>query len=468
MAKKVGPTHMRFEGAEPMRFGPAGSVVSGEQPSKEERKLISAASKTVHAYRSTANKLLGSTFSHLKQFAPPHLANPGNTLVACCSEGVVVRYETESERPSKLVGAWMPEPLAAIAATLSQNLVWFRKTVADPPAPDSFGIELSLFVTSQDTQERRTIAENRISFDVALSGIPPPYDAVGRPPRVASIKNSLMLQIGGRLEAENGDDGKPFVLESRMRLPVGWECIELFPAADSKSWRPNAAAAWAEADILAAVVAHQMREAKLNSLDPSSEARRRFASQFEEFEQLLHADPPEEELQSYLLNHPQLLCPAYTRMWAKLPLGATVTDFVFQEATGDYLLVELEKSAHRLFNKKGHSSGQLNHAHGQVLDWLRYIGDNKGTVERELGLHAISTHPRALIVIGRSTTMTAENRAKLAVMANSVPRLEIMAYDDVLARAKQIVDNLLGPYWAVPSHTRVFYPSVPKAAMHTG
>lgn len=67
------------------------------------------------------------------------------------------------------------------------------------------------------------------------------------------------------------------------------------------------------------------------------------------YNDLLDSNPEREEiLQAFLKENPLLLCPAQVRAWPKLALGAWETDFVFQEAAGDYLLVELERSTRRL------------------------------------------------------------------------------------------------------------------------
>jgi hypothetical protein len=74
---------------------------------------------------------------------------------------------------------------------------------------------------------------------------------------------------------------------------------------------------------------------------------------------------------------PELLCAARDKVWPKLPLGPYKTDFVFREAAGDCLLAELERSTHRLFLKDGHTSKELEHARGQIIDWKRYLDNAK-------------------------------------------------------------------------------------------
>ena len=289
-------------------------------------------------------------------------------------------------------------------------------------------------------------------------------ESLPQPPQkpfcLLSVRNSFELELLGELlpiEASLGE-GQRFLARSVIRLPVGWDCIEVFPFFDFEQWKPDYAPVWAENDLLAIVVAQQFREAQFQSLDPNAEARRQFDELLRSFKSLLDSDPQREEiLQSFLSEHPVLLCPTHTKFWPKLPLGAQVTDFVFQEAARDYLLVELERSTHRLFGKNGHPLSQLNHAIDQVTDWRRYLEDNLSTVQRELDLLGISSNPKSLIVIGRSRSLNPENRRKLITIENGSPKLKIMTYDDVYENAKAVVENLLGPIWESVANTQIYY-----------
>jgi len=159
-----------------------------------------------------------------------------------------------------------------------------------------------------------------------------------------------------------------------------------------------------------------------------------------------------------LQRNPMLLCPSHVRVWPKLPLGASITDFVFQEANQDYLLVEIERSTLSLFRQDGHPTAELTHAQGQLVDWKRYLEDNLPTVQRELGLIGITPNPNGLLVIGRSSSLLPANRRKLQTMMNESPRLRIFTYDDVYERAKAVFENLLGPMWDAGGTTQIYYP----------
>ena len=172
---------------------------------------------------------------------------------------------------------------------------------------------------------------------------------------------------------------------------------------------------------------------------------------------LLDSKPQKEEiLQEFLKQHPELLCPAKINIWPKLDIGPYETDFVFQEASGDYLLVELEKSIDPLFIRSGDRSNKLKHAQDQITNWKRYITDNLSTVRQELKLTNISSNPRSLLIIGRSEGLSAENRQHLQILENDSPKNKIMTYDDLYENTKAIIENLFGPLWAGAGNTQIY------------
>src|SRR5439155_7568658 len=238
----------------------------------------------------------------------------------------------------------------------------------------------------------------------------------------------------------DGEREKKFLVRNRFRAAVGWRTIEVYPEFNANVWNPNMAPLWAEADLLAAVARRNLQEAHYSALDPHVDARKRMIELLHQLEQ--HLSGPEEPLRQFIRQHPQLLSPTHTLFWSKLPLGNRATDFVFKEPPTDYLLVELEKASHQLFREDGRPREQLVHAIDQVIDWRRYIEDNHDTVQRELGLHGISVNPRALVVIGRRASLTADSARRLVAMENATPRLRILTYDDVLTSARATAENI--------------------------
>jgi hypothetical protein len=283
--------------------------------------------------------------------------------------------------------------------------------------------------------------------------------ATNRPVPYVSVTNEFDLELLGELFGDSKPlqvgSGRRFLLTSRIKLNVGWEAFEVYPPFDSKLWQPTIASMWAELDLLAAAARHNIRDEHLRQIDPSAAARNRFALLLKQFSLLL--DGPEEPVQQFLKDHPELLSPTHTKVWPKLAMGARVTDFVFKEPPDDYLLVELEAPVRKLFREDGQPREELVHAIDQVTDWQRYLEDNLSTVQRELGLTGISAQPRSLTVIGRSADLTEMNRRKLVTMQNQTPKLRIMTYDDLIANAKSVVENLLGPLWETDGSAEVYY-----------
>jgi hypothetical protein len=89
---------------------------------------------------------------------------------------------------------------------------------------------------------------------------------------------------------------------------------------------------------------------------------------------------------------------------------------------------------------------------------VRYIADNKRTVEHELGLVGISTTPRRLVVIGRSASLTESNRRTLTQLMSDHPHLTILTYDDMIERAKANLERLVGSLSLKVQNARLYYP----------
>jgi hypothetical protein len=94
---------------------------------------------------------------------------------------------------------------------------------------------------------------------------------------------------------------------------------------------------------------------------------------------------------------------------------------------------------------------------GQIDDWLGYIQENRAKVESDLGLTGISATPRTLVVIGRSASLTEDNRRKLTVMQGQRPRLLILTYDDLINRARANLEQHLGPLSIRAQNLAMYY-----------
>lgn len=416
---------------------------------------------TIKAYLVAANDLLEKQYAHLKHLAPSHLNQPVLAVVVHCTDGVLIRYDANDQGP-KVLSIFLAASLAEVAGQFSeQMIICFRGA---PPLPEEVKCsEIIMGVSSSDGQPKGEFVRFKIyqlvDLDSPLGELPAPPQ---KPYCVASILNSFEIELHGEMldATQKPGAGQAFITRSRIRLNVGWEAIEVYIHLNLDNWMSEYAYGWAERDIMAALLMSQTHEATWKALDPKAGARKQYATLLSTYKALLDSNPDREEtLQVFLKDHPELLCPARSQMWPKLHLGKKVTDFVFRDGVGAYLLVELERSTLELFKKDGHPNADVTHAIHQIVDWKRYLEDNLAYVQKELGLEGISTNPESLIVIGRSSSLNSETRRTLTTMSNQMPRLRIMTYDDVYDNAKAVIENLLGPLWEAGSSTEMIFPN---------
>jgi len=464
MDKKPHKATLTFAGKRPMEFRDL--LDNDWQVSDQvQPELLKAVGDAISAYLKSAKRQLNNTYSHLKDLAPRHLLDQTSVLVAMATDGMIVRFDRERgghpEDPEKrlLACAWSDDSLIKLAPLVSQNVVFCYDTENFKSQIPIKGTTISLSAQNPTSAMSRPIAEFRLGVDFPLIARASKSQSTLRPQALLEIRNHFELQLYGQYlpEKEGNNSSGKFVTRTPIQLPVGWEYLQLFPLVGKASWDNIDADAWAERDILAHVTAQQFREQQFASLDPNAATRERYGELLEYFEKKLDSSSTrEEELHQFLKKHPEMLCPTHAQMWSKLPLGARVTDFVFREPSNDYLLIEIEKPIDPLFTESGEVHHKLKHAQHQVLDWQRYLEDNLGYAQNELGLVGISTNPRFLIVIGRGHMLDERNRRMLTTICNQSPKLRIMTYDDVLSNAKAVVENLVGPIWETHGATRVY------------
>src|SRR5262249_33102204 len=112
--------------------------------------------------------------------------------------------------------------------------------------PGNDAVAITLSVRAQ-TGEERAIGTQRI-FTIA----PAPgrsssavHGREYRPTPFVSVRSDLELIIEGEAAQPMPGGHNKFIVRSGIRLPVGWEAIELFPPFDPAVWNPENAAAWA-------------------------------------------------------------------------------------------------------------------------------------------------------------------------------------------------------------------------------
>ena len=425
--------------------------------SNQDRPL---AGRAIKEYLKSSKDLLEGKYAELKSLAPLHMTSACRPIVFHFADGMLVRFDRR-DNPDLKVGVVLmqEESLSVWAPRLSDGFVHCPEQIEGFDPGDQIP-SIELFATKTDggiiEDTKRAISLVVVApLDALRVAGSMGHDPLPSPP--LSVRSEFNISLRGELMEVGEESGLPFVTDSQIRFPVGWEAIEIFPPYDARSWDPKFSALRAERDLLAAIAARNLRDSSFHSIDPRAAARRSWSKIFQQWEVLMSG--AEEPLHQFLKKHPLLLSPLHSRMWSKLSLGKRDTDFVFKEGEGEYLLVELENPSHRLFGADDQPLQVLNHAIDQTMDWIRYLEDNLQYAQNELGLAGISSGPRRLVVIGRSASLSATGRRKLSLIERDRPRLKIMTYDDLFACSKMMIENLFGPILELGPGVEVYYPS---------
>lgn len=161
-----------------------------------------------------------------------------------------------------------------------------------------------------------------------------------------------------------------------------------------------------------------------------------------EFSDLLDNAKKEEEIQIYLKEHPFLIQP-FSNIYPKQKLGEDfITDFVFASTLDQgikYTFVEIERASMPIFTKSGEFSSDFKHADKQTLDWDIWLEKNKDYLGKKLqGLET----PNYLLIAGRSTDFTEENRTLLRAWNRRQQNMEFLTYDDIIFKLNELINNL--------------------------
>jgi hypothetical protein len=397
-------------------------------------------------YLECAADLLHGDLQTFRPLCPRYLTGPVKVLAAVCPNGIGVRFDPIEGTSHEVVVLRTKVDLRDVATQFSAGFIHFSGHAPNESTAPFTPPELRMTIVDSSGSSIREVGRNSLGIhadwpDERPDSLPgrKPYCPIG-------VLSTLSIEMQGveGVSEEAIALGRPFSTRGPIRLDVSWDYIEIYPLASAHEFKPELAGAWAERDILAVVNNRISQELDWQTRASQVLFRRRARQTLIDFEDLLKRNGKEEEIHQFIRRHPELLSPIRKRVLSKMAFGKTISDFVVEQADGTYILVELEHPEAKLFNAKDHFSASLTHAIGQIIDWKRYIADNKSTVERELGLARISPDSPALLVIGRSAELTQSRRDHLRTYLVSHPTLVILTYDDLLVRARQGFENAYG------------------------
>lgn len=158
------------------------------------------------------------------------------------------------------------------------------------------------------------------------------------------------------------------------------------------------------------------------------------------FADLIEAERPEADYQSFLQQYPVLLDPLAADVLPTAALGLEYrTDFVLRRHDGRYVVVEIEKPQDPLLTGRYDIAAPFTHALGQVLDFQHWIADNAAYAQKSF--QDITT-PSGLVVMGRRDRLDTRARAKLNAWQTNSRHVELATYDDLLRRGEALLQSL--------------------------
>jgi Shedu protein SduA, C-terminal len=158
-----------------------------------------------------------------------------------------------------------------------------------------------------------------------------------------------------------------------------------------------------------------------------------------EFEHVLGDAKDERPLQTFLAEHPELLCSLAEPggdLWCldRPRLGSElIPDFLLASDSSigfRWTLIELEGPNEAILTKDGMPAKKLAGAMKQIRDWRSWLRDNISYARDQLGLTDIHGECRSVVVIGRRYTLDAKQAA--AYRALSTNSDAVMTYDRLL------------------------------------
>ena len=145
--------------------------------------------------------------------------------------------------------------------------------------------------------------------------------------------------------------------------------------------------------------------------------------------------------QRFFENHPLLLDPRAFQVWERPDLhGKFVPDFIMRTYDNSYVIVEIETPAKQLITQQCQLSAPATHAIRQVLQYQEYLRTHLAAA---LEAFPEFTPPAGLVVIGRESSLGAEQKAVLRSENQSRHDIKIVGFDTLADTAKATTSNVI-------------------------
>lgn len=162
-----------------------------------------------------------------------------------------------------------------------------------------------------------------------------------------------------------------------------------------------------------------------------------------QLEKLIDGTVNENEFQKWIEDNTWVFGTEYIKKFDTRKIGIhSQADFIVESLDGFTDLIELKKSVFALFEKDSshncyYPSKELSKVIGQAIHYIKVMEDHRSVLKEHDDLEVLK--PRVKVVIGRSKSLRYEEKKALRMLNASLHDIEIITYDEVLARARKII-----------------------------
>ena len=162
----------------------------------------------------------------------------------------------------------------------------------------------------------------------------------------------------------------------------------------------------------------------------------------EAYENLLEETPDDETIfQRFFESHSLLLDPRAFQVWGEPDLhGRLKPDFIIRRYDNRYLIVEIETPGKLLVTQQRQLSADATHAISQVLQYQEYLLTHFSEAARTF---PDFSRPAGLVIVGRESSLNAEQKAALRSENLSRPDIRIIGFDALADTSKAVTSNVI-------------------------
>ena len=162
-----------------------------------------------------------------------------------------------------------------------------------------------------------------------------------------------------------------------------------------------------------------------------------YENDIKEFETLINSAKKENQLQKFLADRPWLLGLEYENSQPQKIAPSQRYDFYVEKYDGYADIIEIKKVSEKIFDNDGKITRPFADAIQQLINYIDdalYYGDNK-RLSQQMKFNFLK--PKGILIIGRVA-----NKERLRNLQYYFHNIEILSYQDVLDKAKNIVRRL--------------------------